>query len=170
MVATILFTDIVGSTRSPSGLATLPGASSSGRHYRDVRDELDRVPRPRDQHDRRRFPSPSSDGAGWAIQAAIAIGDRARSLDLDIRAGIDVGEVEAVGGDVRGVAVHEAARIAGAAAGGEIRIPETTWQLASASWLAFEALGVRELKGLTGARSLYVVVAAPAKGRSDSVD
>ncbi len=169
VVATILFTDIVGSTEIAERLGDAAWRELLGRHYRDVRDELDRF--------RGREISTTGDGflavfdgAGRAIQAAIAIRDRARSLDLDIRAGIHVGEVEAVGGDVRGVAVHEAARIAGAAAGGEILVSETTRQLASPSGLAFEALGVRELKGLTGARSLYAVVAAPAKGRSDSVD
>ena len=169
VVATILFTDIVGSTEIAERLGDAAWRELLGRHYRDVRDELDRF--------RGREISTTGDGflavfdgAGRAIQAAIAIRDRARSLDLDIRAGIHVGEVEAVGGDVRGVAVHEAARIAGAAAGGEILVSETTRQLASASGLAFEALGVRELKGLTGARSLYAVVAAPAKGRSDSLD
>ena len=65
------------------------------------------------------------------------------------------GEVEVVGGDVRGAAVHEAARISAAADGGEIFVSATTRQLVVGSGLTFEDRGEREFKGLTGARTIY---------------
>jgi class 3 adenylate cyclase len=91
------------------------------------------------------------------VRAAVAIRDRARADGLAIRAGVHTGEVELVGDDVRGVSVHEAARIAAAASEGEILLSSTTYQLASGGELAFEPRGERELKGLAGARELYAV-------------
>ena len=67
------------------------------------------------------------------------------------------GEVEVVGDNVRGAAVHEAARIAAAAATGEILVSATTSELAAGSGLVFESRGQREFKGLTGPRTVYAV-------------
>jgi class 3 adenylate cyclase len=65
--------------------------------------------------------------------------------------------VELVGGDVRGIGVHEAARIAAAAGAGEILVSMTTRQLAEGTGLDFEERGPRDLKGLSGARELWAV-------------
>lgn len=97
------------------------------------------------------------DGAGRAVRAAIGVRDRARNIGLEIRAGVHTGEVELAGDDVRGVAVHEAARIAAAASGGEILVSSTTYQLASGAGLTFEERGEWELKSLSGPRTLYAV-------------
>jgi class 3 adenylate cyclase len=97
------------------------------------------------------------DGAGRAVRAAVDVRDAAPAIGLEIRAGVHTGEVELAGDDVRGVAVHEAARIAAAAAGGEILVSSATAQLASGSGLAFEERGERTLKGLSGPRMLYAV-------------
>ncbi len=67
------------------------------------------------------------------------------------------GEVEPFGGDIRGVAVHEAARIAAAAAPGEILVSALTRQLAAGPEFSFDKRGERELKGLSGARQLFAV-------------
>jgi class 3 adenylate cyclase len=75
-----------------------------------------------------------------------------------VRAGVHVGEVELVGDDVRGVAVHEAARIMAAAGTGEILVSDLTRALAGSSGLAFEDRGAHELKGLEGAWRLYAYV------------
>jgi class 3 adenylate cyclase len=78
---------------------------------------------------------------------------------LGICAGVHVGEVELAGGDVRGVAVHEAARIMGKAAAGEILVSETTRALAQPSGFEFDDRGAHTLKGLEGERHLYAYLA-----------
>lgn len=158
VVATILFTDIVGSTDMAVRLGDVAWRELVGRHNRDVRDELDRY-RGREVATTGDGFLAVFDGAARAILAATAIRNRARALRLEVRAGIHTGEVEVVGDDVRGVAVHEAARIASAASGGEILVSSTTYQLASGAGLTFEDKGARELKGLSGLRSLYAVAA-----------
>jgi class 3 adenylate cyclase len=127
-----------------------------GRHNRDVRDQLDRF-RGREVATTGDGFLAVFDGAARAIQAALAIRDGAKALGLEIRSGIHTGEVEIVGDDVRGVAVHEAARISSAASPGEILVSSTTRQLASGGALDFEERQAQELKGLDGARILYSV-------------
>jgi class 3 adenylate cyclase len=156
VVATLLFTDIVGSTEMAQRLGDGAWRELLARHNGEVRDQLDRF-RGREVNTTGDGFLAVFDGVGRAVQAGIAIRDEARSLGLEIRAGIHTGEVELVAGDVRGVAVHEAARIAAAASAGEILVSATTRQLASGSELAFEERGERELKGLSGLRALYAV-------------
>ena len=81
----------------------------------------------------------------------------ARGLGLEIRAGINTGEVEVVGDDVRGLAVHTAARILGVAAPGEILLSQATAALVEGSGIGLESAGAHELKGLLGPRQLYRV-------------
>jgi class 3 adenylate cyclase len=88
----------------------------------------------------------------------VSIRAAAGELGLKVRIGVHTGEVEIEGADVRGVAVHEAARLAAAAPEGEILVSSTTQQLASGAGIQFESLGEREFKGLPGARSVYAVV------------
>ena len=90
------------------------------------------------------------DGPARALHCAAAIRRRANADDLHIRAGVHVGEVELVGEDVRGVAMHEAARIMAAAGTDEILVSDLTRALAGATELKFEDRGTRELKGLDG--------------------
>jgi class 3 adenylate cyclase len=156
VLATLLFTDIVGSTELAARLGDGAWRELLGRHDREVRNVLDR-------HRGREVKTTGDgflalfDGAGRAVRAAIDVRTRARAIGLEIRAGVHTGEVELAGDDVRGVAVHEAARIAAAAAPGEILVSSTTNQLASGSGLTFLDRGERELKGLTGQRRLYAV-------------
>ena len=154
VVATLLFTDIVSSTETAVRLGDKTWRELLGRHNRDVRDQLDRF-RGREVDTTGDGFLAVFDGAARAIRAAIGIRERARALELEIRAGLHTGEVEVVGDDVRGAAVHEAARIAAAAAPGEILVSATTSQLASGSGLTLEDRGERELKGLTGARTVF---------------
>jgi class 3 adenylate cyclase len=97
------------------------------------------------------------DSAGRAIHAAGSIRERSGAIELPVRAGIHTGEVEVVGDDVRGIAVHEAARIAAAAGANEIFVSGTTFALAATGDIAFENRGEFDLKGLDGARTLYAV-------------
>jgi class 3 adenylate cyclase len=156
VVATLLFTDIVGSTELASRMGDRAWRELLGRHNQEVRNVLDR-------HRGREVKTTGDgflavfDGAGRAVRAAVEVRDRAPAIGLEIRAGVHTGEVELAGDDVRGVVVHEAARIAAAAAGGEILVSSATAQLASGSGLAFEERGERTLKGLSGPRMLYAV-------------
>ena len=156
VLATLLFTDIVGSTEMAGKLGDSAWRELLGRHFRDVRNVLDR-------HRGREVTTTGDgflavfDGAARAVRAAMAIRDGARALGIEVRTGIHTGEVEVVGDDVRGIAVHEAARIAAAASSGEIFLSATTCQLASGSGFTFEERGERELKGLEGPRSLFAV-------------
>lgn len=88
------------------------------------------------------------DGPARAVRCARAIGQSVAELGLAIRAGVHTGEVELIGDDIRGLAVHETARIAGVAKGGEVLVSATTRHLLSGSGLSFESAGVHELKGL----------------------
>jgi class 3 adenylate cyclase len=157
VVATLLFTDIVGSTDLASRLGDAAWRELLGRHNQDVRDQLDRF-RGREITTTGDGFLAVFDGAARAVRAALGIRDRARSLDIEVRAGIPTGEVEIVGDDVRGVAVHEAARVAAAAGAGEVLVSQTTHQLALGGVLEFEDRGEFELKGLDGARRLYAVL------------
>ena len=84
----------------------------------------------------------------------------AGTLGLQIRAGIHTGEVELTAGNVRGQAVHAAARILALASASEILISGTTHDLVAGSGLVFVSKGEFELKGLTGPRAVYALAAA----------
>jgi class 3 adenylate cyclase len=102
------------------------------------------------------------EGPAQALEAAAGIRRAATEQDLHIRAAVHVGEVEIVGSDLRGVAVHEAARIMAEAADDEILVSETTRTLSMASGLHFEERGRRTLKGLPGEYRLFAYVDADA--------
>jgi class 3 adenylate cyclase len=86
----------------------------------------------------------------------------ADQLGVQIRVGVHTGEVELIAGDVRGVAVHEAARLLSIGGAGEVVVSETTHRLLEGSGLAFEDAGLHEFKGLTGRRRVFKV-ARPAE-------
>ena len=159
VLATLLFTDLVGSTERATRLGDIAWHDLLSRHYESVRRELERF------HGREvettgdgvlaRFEGPAA-----ALQCATAIVRDATELDLQVRAGVHVGEVQLVGAGVRGVAVHEAARVMSAAGPDEILVSETVRVLAGASGLTFEDRGLHSLKGLDGERRLFAFVAA----------
>jgi class 3 adenylate cyclase len=97
------------------------------------------------------------DSAARAIRAADEIHETARELGVRLRAGIHTGEVEPVPGNVRGLAVHIAARVAAAAAPGETLVTATVREMTTADDLVFEDRGSHELKGISDARQLYAV-------------
>jgi class 3 adenylate cyclase len=156
VLATLLFTDIVGSTERAVQMGDTAWRELLGRHFRDVRNVLDRY-RGREVTTTGDGFLAVFDGAARAVRAAVAIRDGAQAIGIEVRTGIHTGEVEVAGDDVRGVAVHEAARIAAAASGGEILLSATTSQLAAGSGFAFEERGERALKGLDGPRLLFAV-------------
>ena len=102
------------------------------------------------------------DGASRAVQCGLAMTSAARDMGIAVRVGVHTGEVEVVGENVRGVAVHAAARVMSAAGPGDVVVSTTTRDLLEGSGLRFEDAGSHELKGLPGARTLFRV--APASG------
>jgi len=156
-LTTLLFTDIVGSTSVAERMGDGPWQDLLGRHNRLIRRELDRY--------RGREVSTTGDGflatfdsAARAVACGAAIARAVETLDLRVRVGVHTGEVEYIAGDVRGVTVHAAARVAALAAPGEVLVSTTTHDLLSGSGLAFADRGSHELKGLTGARQLFALV------------
>jgi class 3 adenylate cyclase len=148
VLVALLFTDVVGSTALAARLGNTRWRELLSRHFESARTELERY--------RGREVATTGDGLlatfaapAPALHCAVAIQDTARTEGLQIRAGVHVGEVESVGDDVRGVAVHETARIMGAAAGDEILVSEAARLFAGAD-LTFEDRGVHTLKGLDG--------------------
>jgi class 3 adenylate cyclase len=159
VLASVLVSDIVGSTEILSRIGDTAWRELLGQHNREVRNQLDRF-RGREIKTTGDGFLIVFDGAGRAIRAAIAIRGRVRTLGLEVRQGIHTGEIEVLGEDVRGVAVHEAARIAAAASGGQILVSATTRALADGSEFRFDDQGTHELKGLSGARQLYSIADA----------
>jgi class 3 adenylate cyclase/mannose-6-phosphate isomerase-like protein (cupin superfamily) len=99
------------------------------------------------------------DSAEGALRAGAEIGLRVQPLDIQVRAGVHTGEVELLEGDVRGVAVHTAARIMSLAGPGEVWLSATVMELAAEAGLAFVDAGEHELKGIPGTRRLYRIAA-----------
>lgn len=97
------------------------------------------------------------DGPAPALSCAAAIRRSASQTGLAVRAAVHVGEVERVGGDVRGVAVHETARILSLADANEVLASELTHTIAAAAGHRFEDRGLHDLKGLSGPRRLYAL-------------
>lgn len=97
------------------------------------------------------------DGAARAVRCARKMVDSAPEDGIAIRAGVHTGELEFVGDDVLGVAVHEAARVAALAAEGQVLVTAVTRDLAAGVGLSFEDRGEHELRGFDGARRLFAV-------------
>jgi class 3 adenylate cyclase len=154
VVATLLVTDIVGSTQAAARLGDSAWRAVLGNHSDRVRIELDRF---------RGFEVNTTgdgflamfDGAARAVSCAAAIRDAAHADGLEVRAGVHCGEIEREGSQVRGLAVHAATRVAAAAQANEILVSETAAALVEGSGLALEDAGEHELKGLPGPRRLY---------------
>jgi Adenylate and Guanylate cyclase catalytic domain len=149
VLRTLLFTDLVDSTHLASRMGDARWRELLSEHFVSVRTELERF------HGREVATTGDGmlatfDGPARALHCAAAIRTRANTGDLHVRAGVHVGEVELVGKDVRGVAVHEAARIMAAAETDEILVSDLTRALAVGTGLTFEDRGTRTLKGLDG--------------------
>jgi len=95
------------------------------------------------------------DSPGRAIGCALRIAHAGHLLGIEIRAGVHTGEVERAGHDLRGVAVHMAARIMEGAGAGEVLVSATTRELATGGEVEFIDRGPREFKGISGLRQVY---------------
>jgi class 3 adenylate cyclase len=154
VLGAVLFTDIVDSTSVAEQLGPVRWRELVGQHNERIQFELDRF--------RGRLVKTTGDGvlaifdsSERAVRAAAAICLAAKSLGVAIRAGIHTGEVEFVAGDVRGLAVHIAARVMGVAGPSQVYVSATTRELVADSGLTFVDAGSHELKGVSGARQLY---------------
>jgi class 3 adenylate cyclase len=96
------------------------------------------------------------DGPARAIRCGHAIVRTARTLGLDVRIGLHSGEVELIGDDVGGIAVHIAARVAGLAGAGEVLVSSTVRDLVAGSGILFEDRGAQQLKGLAEEWRLFL--------------
>jgi class 3 adenylate cyclase len=162
-LATLLFTDLVDSTSIANRVGDTAWRELLTAHFESMRSELDRFGgREVDTTGDGVFAT--FDGPARALHCADAMRRAASRQGLTIRAGVHVGEVEVVGGGVRGVAVHEAARVMAKAGAGEILASEMTRVLASTAGLQFEDRGLHELKGLAGEWRLYALASeSPAE-------
>lgn len=156
VLATVLFTDIVGSTERAAALGDRGWADVLGRHDAVVRRQLERF-RGREVDTAGDGFLATFDGPARGIACAAAIRDGVRALGLDIRAGLHTGECHLNGNEVRGIAVHTAARVQAAAEPGQVLVTGTVRDLVAGSGLAFEDRGVHELKGVPGEWRLYAV-------------
>jgi len=156
VLATILFTDIVGSTTLLEERGDAMWRRLLLEHNARIRAELDRF-RGREIITTGDGFLAVFDGAARAVRAADAMTRSVQDLAIEIRAGLHTGEVELVGGQARGVAVHAAARVAALAGPGEVLVTGTTRDLLDGSALVFESRGNVELKGLSGERPIFAL-------------
>jgi class 3 adenylate cyclase len=154
VLAALLFTDIVDSTSHLERLGDFAWREVLLEHNQQVRLELNRFRGREIQTTGDGFLA-VFDGPARAVRCARAIGPAVARLGIAIRAGVHTGEVEFLGDNVRGLAVHEAARVAGVARPGEVLVSATTRQLLAGSELVFEPAGSHELKGIGEARELF---------------
>jgi class 3 adenylate cyclase len=156
VLATVLFTDIVDSTKRAVELGDQRWKELLGRHDAQVRRQLARF-QGREVNTTGDGFLARFDGPARAIRCAAAIRDVLRSLGLEVRAGVHTGEVELRDDDISGIAVHIAARVAAAAGAGEVLVSRIVVDLVAGSGLGFAARGEHALKGVAGEWGLFAV-------------
>jgi class 3 adenylate cyclase len=157
-LATVLFTDIVGSTERAIELGDLAWSGLLERHHATVRAMLGRYRGAEVDTAGDGFFA-TFDGPARAVRCAHAITDAMRPLGIEVRAGIHTGEVAFEGTDVHGIAVHIGARVGALAGPSEVLVSQTVKDLVAGSGLIFEDAGEYELKGVPDRWHLYRVVA-----------
>jgi class 3 adenylate cyclase len=156
VLATVLFTDIVDSTKQSSELGDRNWRDLLDRHDAAVRRQLTRF-RGREVKTTGDGFLATFDGPARALECACAIRDAARQLAIEVRAGVHTGEVEVRGDDIGGIAVHIAARVNALAADGEVWATRTVTELVVGSGLEFRDCGEHTLKGVPGEWRLFAV-------------
>jgi class 3 adenylate cyclase len=156
VLATVLFTDIVGSTEKAVTLGDRAWRELLARHHAVIRRQLVRY------HGKELDTAgdgffASFDGPARAIRCACAITDAVKEVGLEVRAGLHTGECELVESKVGGIAVHIGARVAKAAQPGEVLVSSTVKDLVAGSGLEFRERGAAKLKGVPGEWRLYAV-------------
>jgi class 3 adenylate cyclase len=157
VLATVLFTDIVGSTERAAGLGDRRWRQLLEAHHTAVRQQLERF-RGREVDTAGDGFLATFDGPARAIRCAVAIRDDVETIGLAIRAGVHTGECEMHGNGVAGIAVHMGARVAALAGPGEVLVSSTVKDLVAGSGIEFEDRGIHELKGIPGDWRLFAVL------------
>jgi pimeloyl-ACP methyl ester carboxylesterase len=156
VLATVLFTDIVGSTERAAGLGDRRWRDLLEDHHAIVRSELARF-RGREIDTSGDGFFAAFDGPARAVRCAGAIAQAVSSLGLGVRAGLHTGECELIGDKVGGIAVHTCARVAAKAAPGEVLVSRTVKDLVAGSGIEFVDRGIERLKGIPGEWQLFAV-------------
>ena len=156
VLATVLFTDIVDSTRRASEMGDRGWRDLLDRHDTMVRRQLDRYRGTEVKAVGDGFLA-TFDGPARAIQCALAVRDNLQPLGLDVRAGLHTGEIERRGDDIGGIAVHIGARVAAMAGAGEVLASSTVKDLVVGSGIEFENRGSHALKGVPDEWRLFAV-------------
>jgi class 3 adenylate cyclase len=155
-LATVLFTDIVGSTEQAASLGDRRWHDVLDGYYVIARRELARF-RGREIDTAADGLFATFDGPARAIRCATAISTGVRPLGIEVRAGLHTGECEVIGQKVGGIAVHIGARVAGQAGPGEVVVSSTVKDLVAGSGLRFLDRGVHNLRGVPEEWRLFVV-------------
>ena len=156
ILATVMFTDIVDSTRKAAALGDRRWRDLLGRHDTLMRRELER-------HRGRAVKTlgdgflATFDGPARAIRCACSARDALRGLEVEVRAGLHTGECELIGDDLGGIAVNIGARVGSVARPGEVLVSRTVTDLVAGSGIEFTDRGVHSLKGVPGEWQLYAV-------------
>jgi class 3 adenylate cyclase len=161
VLATVLFTDIVGSTSRAAELGDEAWKAIAERHHATVRAMLGRY-RGREIDTAGDGFFASFDGPARAVRCARAIVDAMAPIGIEVRAGLHTGEVTTIDEKVAGIAVSIGARVGGLAAPSEVLVSQTVKDLVAGSGLAFEDRGEHELKGVPDRWHLYRVVSRPS--------
>jgi class 3 adenylate cyclase len=157
VLATVLFTDIVGSTERAAALGDVRWQDLLADHHRVVRRQLERYGGNEIKVVGDGFLA-TFDGPARAVRCALAIRDDVRELGLEIRAGLHVGEIEVLPDDIAGLAVHIGARVSALAGPSEVLVSSTVKDLVVGSGIAFDDRGSYALKGVPDEWRLFAVV------------
>jgi class 3 adenylate cyclase len=156
MLATVMFTDIVDSTRTAVGLGDKRWRDVLERHQRAVRDDLAHFNGREVKSTGDGFLA-TFDGPARAINCAQAILQSSEPLGISVRAGLHTGECEVMGEDIGGIAVHIAARVSAHAGARELVVSRTVKDLVAGSGIEFSDRGTHTLKGVPDTWQLYAV-------------
>jgi class 3 adenylate cyclase len=149
VLATVLFTDIVGSTETAAALGDQRWRDLLEHHHGIIRRNLARFRGHEVKTTGDGFLA-TFDGPARGVQCAHAITQDIKSLGIEVRAGLHTGECEIIGNDVGGIAVHIGARVAALARAGEVLVSSTVKDLVAGSGLRFDERGIYPLKGIPG--------------------
>jgi class 3 adenylate cyclase/pimeloyl-ACP methyl ester carboxylesterase len=156
VLATVLFTDIVGSTEKAAKLGDHRWRDLLEHHHAVIRRSVSRF-RGREVKTTGDGVLATFDGSARGVRCACAISDEIRRLGLEVRAGLHTGECEMMGDDVGGIAVHIGARVAALAGAGEVLVSGTVKDLVAGSGLRFGDRGSHSLKGVPGEWRIFTV-------------
>jgi len=161
VLSTVVFTDIVDSTKTQASLGDRAWKDLVERHNAVVRHALERWRGVENDTAGDGFYA-TFDGPARAIRCALEVADRVRDLGIEVRAGVHTGECEVVEGKCTGLTVSIGARVASTAGPSEVRVSQTVKDLVAGSGFAFDERGEHELKGVPGTWRIYAAAEAPS--------